>query len=134
MSSPQSDFPKTKGGIGMIVIIPSEEDKITICESFGRTPFFLVYNTENQKFDFIHNPAATEQSGAGIKAAQFVVDQRAAILITKRCGENSGEVLKEAGIIIYKAEKQILKDLIEDFNEEKLEPLLRFSKGFGVGV
>ena len=49
------------------------------------------------------NPAAQAQGGAGIQAAQFVVDRRADAVITVRCGQNSAEVLQAADIAVYQA-------------------------------
>ena len=48
-----------------------------ICESFGRAPYYLIYDTEKDEATFIDNSAATSTGGAGIKAAQVIVDSGA---------------------------------------------------------
>ncbi len=48
----------------------------SICVSFGRSPYFLIYETESKESLFIENSAAESQGGAGIKAAQIIVDHQ----------------------------------------------------------
>ena len=47
-----------------------------IASSFGRTPYFLIYDTETKASTVLDNSAAASQGGAGIKAAQSVVDSK----------------------------------------------------------
>ena len=49
----------------------------------------------------MENPAAEAQGGAGIQAAQFLVDQGADVLITVRCGQNAADIFGTAGMKIY---------------------------------
>lgn len=62
----------------MIIAIPIDDNRENICVSFGRAPYFLIHNTESGKNDIVDNPAAATEGGAGLKAAQFVVDSGAA--------------------------------------------------------
>ena len=114
----------------MKVMIPLEEEKKEICIAFGRAPFFLVHDTETNQSDILDNPAAQAQGGAGIQAAQFVVDHGADTLITVRCGENAGEVFQKAGIKIYKAQGVSVKENLDAHAANKLEPLTHFHAGF----
>ena len=63
----------------MKIAMPVDEKTMesSVCLSFGRTPYFLIYDTETNKSIFLDNSAATSQGGAGIKAAQTVVDSEA---------------------------------------------------------
>ena len=70
------------------------------------------------------------EGGAGIKAAQFVVDHHANALITVRGGENAAEVLLAAEIQIYKAQGSVAKENLAAFMEGKLEKLEGFHAGF----
>ena len=67
---------------------------------------------------------------AGIKAAQFVVDHTANVLITVRGGENAAEVLLAADIQIYKAQGRTARENLAAFTEGKLEKLESFHAGF----
>ena len=81
----------------------------SICVSFGRTPYYLIYDTNTKKSEFIDNSVATSPGGAGIKAAQILVDKKADIVITPRCGENAANVLKSADIKIFKSNGSSIK-------------------------
>ena len=113
----------------MIVAIPVNEDK-TLCISFGRSPMFMIVNTETNTKEFYDNPATNAQGGAGIAAAQFIVEKQVEVLLTPRCGENASQVFEAAKIKIYKTtsldpEVELLK-----WKEDKLEQLTKFHPGF----
>lgn len=95
----------------------------SVCISFGRTPYFLIYDTETKESDFLDNSAAASQGGAGIKAAQTVVDKQVSALLTPRCGENAAEVFNAANVKIYKTMNDSIKDNIAAFEDGKLSLL-----------
>ncbi|MFZ5974523.1 MAG: NifB/NifX family molybdenum-iron cluster-binding protein [Bacillota bacterium] len=116
----------------MKIAIPvnDNDSKTSVCQSFGRTPFFLIYDTESQKSTFVDNSAANSPGGAGIKAAQVIADSGAGALITPRCGENAADVLRAAGIKIYKTVNASVKDNISAFNDGALPLLQDIHAGF----
>lgn len=115
----------------MKIGIPVDENKneTSVCISFGRTPYFLIYDTEEKTNIFIDNAAAASQGGAGIKAAQVLVDSKVDAVLTPRCGENAANVLKAANIKIYKTTDTSLEKTLEDFQAGKLELLLEIHSG-----
>ena len=50
----------------MKIAIPADDKNIdsTVCQSFGRTPYFLTYDTGTETVEFIDNSAASSQSAA----------------------------------------------------------------------
>lgn len=114
----------------MIIALPVDENKNDICVSFGRTPYFMFFNTDTDVCEVKENSASQAEGGAGLKAAQFVVDNSTEVLITPRCGENAGEILKEAEIKIYKSEGNNAVGNIDMFKENKLLELTKFHSGF----
>ena len=119
----------------MKIAIPVDNASMdtTICISFGRTPYFLIYDTESEDAKFISNSAAVSQGGAGIKAAQTIVDSKAEALITPRCGENAAEVIHAADIKIYQAKGSMLKHNLQAFEVGELELLNEIHPGFHGG-
>lgn len=101
-----------------------------IAESFGRTPYFLIYDTEAKTSAFFDNTAIASQGGAGIKAAQAVVDSGAAAVVVPQCGENAANVLKEAGLKIYKTINNSIQDNIDALIAGKLSLLENIHAGF----
>ncbi|MGD9566918.1 MAG: NifB/NifX family molybdenum-iron cluster-binding protein [Sedimentibacter sp.] len=116
----------------MKLMIPLDENstKSNVCISFGRSPYFLIFDTDSNESKYIKNTAAESQGGAGIKAAQIIVDNKAEILITPRCGKNAAEVLNAANIQIYKSINESIKDNIDNFTMGKLSILDEVHEGF----
>lgn len=116
----------------MKIAVPVDENTAgaAVCASFGRAPYFLIYDTEDRQTRFIENTAAGAQGGAGIRAAQIVADSGAQALVTVRCGENAAQVLKAAGVKIFRASSAGAADSLRDFEEGKPEPLEKFHAGF----
>jgi len=116
----------------MKIAIPVDEKTLdsNVCVSFGRTPYFLIYDVETKGSIFIDNGAAASTGGAGIKAAQIIVDNKANALLTPRLGENAADVLKPAEIKIYKTTTGSAKDNIDAFIAGKLSLLDEIHAGF----
>lgn len=116
----------------MKIVIPVDENNFntTICMSFGRTPYFLIYDTEAKDGEFIDNAGAKSQGGAGIKAAQTVADSKADVLLTPRCGQNAADILLAADIKIYKTINDNLKENLDAFEKGELPLLTEIHEGF----
>lgn len=116
----------------MKILMPVSEGSFEgkIYQSFGRAPYFLIYDTKTKENNFIENHAANSQGGAGIKAAQTVVDQGVEALIVPQCGQNAANVIRAANIKMYKMNSNSIMDNINDFNAEKLNILNETHPGF----
>lgn len=83
---------------------------------FGRCPTFTVLETSGKpaKASVITNPGAAAGGGAGIAAAQAVVEAGANAVITGSCGPNALQVLLASGIEVYSGSGKVgaaVKDL-----------------------
>ena len=116
----------------MIIAIPVDEknENSNVCVSYGRTPFYMFYNTETKTLEFIDNEAANASGGAGIKASQMLVDKDVNVVLTIRCGQNAADVLNAANVEIYKTQAETARANIEAFKKGELEPLTDFHPGF----
>lgn len=119
----------------MKIAIPVDVKDIEskVCESFGRAPYFLIYDTETKEGTTIDNGAAESTGGAGIKAAQIILDQGIEALLTPRLGTNAADVLKSAKVAIYKTMPGSVKDNIDAFVAGKLPLLDEIHGGFHGG-
>jgi predicted Fe-Mo cluster-binding NifX family protein len=119
----------------MKLAVPSEGKLLNdpVSRSFGRTSYFLVADTETGDFNVIDNAAAAAQGGAGIKAAQAIADSGAEAVATFHCGENAAEVLKDAGIQIFKAIPGSAADQIEACKNGALRELTEIHAGYHGG-
>lgn len=116
----------------MKIAIPVNDKSMNagVCQSFGRTPYFLIYDTDSKEEVFIENKAAADQGGVGIKAAQIMVDNKASALLTPRCGEKAAAVCKAGGIKLYKTIGDSIEENIKNFIDGKLGLLGEIHPGF----
>ena len=115
----------------MKIAIPMNEKALnsSVSAHFGRAPYYLIYNTETKESVFIDNSASASRGGAGIKAAQVILDQQANVLITPRLGDNAAEVLEAAKIEIYKSIEGSAEDNINALLDKKLARLSEIHPG-----
>ncbi|MFA7502928.1 MAG: NifB/NifX family molybdenum-iron cluster-binding protein [Anaerovoracaceae bacterium] len=115
----------------MIVALPMDEKSLAaiVANNFGRATYYLFYDMENDTVSFINNTAAMSRGGAGIKAAQIIVDNKADVLLTPRCGENAADVLLESKIEIYRSIEGTAQTNIDAFKAGKLQPLSEIHPG-----
>ena len=117
----------------MKIAIPIDDKSMetSVCSSFGRTPYFLIYDTESKESVYLDNSAAAaSQGGAGIKTAQTIVDNKVNALLTPRCGENAAEVLKAANVKLYKTVDASVVNNIKAFNDGQISLLADIHPGF----
>jgi predicted Fe-Mo cluster-binding NifX family protein len=116
----------------MKIAVPVDEKdlNLNVCVSFGRAPYFLIYDADTKESTFIDNLAASSSGGAGIKAAQTIVDNKADVLLTPRCGENAANVLIAADIVLFRTIAASVKDNIDSFIAGKLPMLDEIHEGF----
>jgi len=125
----------SNGGKEMKIAIPVDDKSMasTVCVSFGRAPYFLIYDVESKTSEFLENTAAASAGGAGVRAAQFLVDKNVVAVLTPRCGENAASVLQAAGIKLYKTDSVSIEGSIDSFVKEKLPELLEIHAGLHHG-
>jgi predicted Fe-Mo cluster-binding NifX family protein len=69
--------------------------------TFGRCAHFLVIDTETDDLSDVPNPAANASGGAGVQAAQLMIDRGVEAVLTGRVGPKAMDVLRPAHIRIY---------------------------------
>ena len=114
----------------MRIALPIEENETEICPSFGRTPMFMICDTETQQTTILDNSGIQAQGGAGIKAAQVMVDEKVDVLLAPRCGENAAKVLSASGIKLYQTEGVNAISNIQSFIAGELSELTDIHPGF----
>ncbi len=79
---------------------------------FGRCAYFIIVDSETEEFTAIDNANAAAGSGAGIQAAQSIVDHDVEFLLTGNCGPNAFKVCNAAGIKVITGVDGTVKDAI----------------------
>lgn len=97
---------------------------------FGRGACFLIVDPHTLEWQAIQNPAIQAPGGAGVQAAQFVVDHQCDAVISGDFGPNAYNALNAAGIPMYLfGPSRTVKEVIERFNSGQLEPISAPSPG-----
>ncbi len=117
----------------MIVLVPVNEDRQSVCPSFGRAPYFYIADSCGENPTIAENPAANSESGAGVRAAQAAIDLHAEVVVTPRLGENAANVLKAAGIGLFRPESDDARTNVGAMLAGTLEPLTAIHPGFHAG-
>jgi len=116
----------------MKIAIPVTNNDLTsdINSTLGRSPFYLIYDTEIKTSRYVINTAANAQGGAGIKAAQLLLDQDINVLITPRSGTNALEVLHAAKVQIFESVSTNVTENIHLYLEGKLVKIMEGHAGY----
>ncbi|MGD9030616.1 MAG: NifB/NifX family molybdenum-iron cluster-binding protein [Anaerolineae bacterium] len=87
---------------------------------FGRCPAYVFVDTVSMQVEAMENPAMGAAGGAGIQAAQFVVEQGAEAVVTGNVGPNAFNVFRSAGVPVYIGQGETVRDVVEAFKSDKL--------------
>lgn len=109
----------------MKIVVSSQGENLDAAASpvFGRCPTFIFADTETMAFEALPNPAMSQGGGAGIQAAQFVVNQGAQAVLTGNLGPNAFDVLQAANVPGYHVPEGTVRQAVEAFNAGKLQPM-----------
>lgn len=87
---------------------------------FGRSPAYIFVDTETMQYEAVSNPASGAAGGAGIQAAQFIVERNVKAVITGNVGPNAYGVLSSADIPTYLSKAGTVKQAVEAFKKGEL--------------
>jgi len=89
-------------------------------QRFGRCRYFLIVDPESMDYKAVSNESSMASGGAGIKAAETVVNNGAEILITGNIGPNAHRTLSAGGVKIYTGARGTIKDAIKKYKNNEL--------------
>lgn len=90
----------------MLIAVSVKEPNLCadISDSFGRSEYFLLFDSEIDSYRLIQNPYSSELGGAGIQSARFLIEQKVETVITNFMGFNTWRFFNSLNIKIYKCE------------------------------
>ncbi|MEO0085644.1 MAG: NifB/NifX family molybdenum-iron cluster-binding protein [candidate division WOR-3 bacterium] len=110
-----------KTGMKLAVTADAEGLEARIDGRFGRCPAFVIIDPETMEHRTVKNTAAGADSGAGIDAAQAVVNLGVTAVVTGHCGPKAYSVLSRAGIVVYTGASGTVRDAVEAFKAGRLQ-------------
>ena len=87
--------------VSIVVTAISADLDAATSPAFGRCPTYVFVDPETMAFEAVENPAAGAPGGAGVQAAQFVVERGAQAVVTGNAGPNALNVLRSANVSVY---------------------------------
>jgi len=82
---------------------------------FGRCQYFIFVDPETMDFEVSENEGLMASGGAGVQAAQLIVQKGAKALITGNLGPNAAQALSASGIKVYLVPKGTVKEVAEAY-------------------
>lgn len=84
----------------MILFISAKQSSLEspIDERFGRAPWLVKLDTATNQWEAYSNPGANQSSGAGVAAAQFVIDLKGDAIISGDYGPHAASAFRIAKI------------------------------------
>ncbi len=107
----------------MRVAVSAEREGLDaeVSSVLGRCPYFVFVDTETMHAEPIANAAANAPGGAGVQAAQAIVQRGADAVISGNVGPNAVQVLNAAGIRLYSAQGTV-RDAVLALRDGHLTP------------
>jgi predicted Fe-Mo cluster-binding NifX family protein len=87
---------------------------------FGRCQWYVLVETETLQYETLANPALSASGGAGIQAAQYLIEQGAQAILSGNVGPNAFQVLEAAGIPVYVSTDGTVRQAVESFQAGQL--------------
>ena len=107
-------------------------------QRFGRCRYFLIVDSDTMDSEVIPNAAAGAMGGAGIQAAQSIVNKGIKAVITGNIGPNAFQTLSSAGIEIAAGASGTVREAVEKYNRGEFRntksPTVRSHSGMGQGM
>jgi predicted Fe-Mo cluster-binding NifX family protein len=88
---------------------------------FGRSDYFILFETETGEWEALKNPAASARGGAGPQAVQLIANKGAKVVISGRYGPSAYTALETAGIEAYIASEGTVKEVLDKFQAGQLK-------------
>lgn len=104
-----------------VCVSSTGKDKSSLMDGrFGRCRCFAIYDTDNKEYKFVENDGINSAHGAGIAAAQRVIDEKAEVVLTGKMGPNAMELIKASNIKILEVDGGTVENAVKSFLEQKL--------------
>ena len=118
----------------MKICVSATSDNLdaNIDSRFGRCPYFLIVDADTMEFEAILNDSLNAAHGAGIQAAQTVVNKGVDVVIS---GPNAFNVLSATGIKVVTGASGSVRDAVTEYKNGKLQEVNNPTVGghFGIG-
>jgi predicted Fe-Mo cluster-binding NifX family protein len=102
---------------------------------FGRCHHFVIVDSDAMTFEAVPNEAAQNAGGAGIQAAQAVVNRKVDVVLTGNIGPKAFHALSAADVKIVTGASGTVREAVEEYIKGELPAIGHptVNDHFGVG-
>ena len=90
---------------------------------FGRCLTYVFVDTDTMQCESVENPAIGAAGGAGIQAAQFILEQGAQAVVTGNVGPNAFGVFQASGVEVYLFGGGTVREAVEAYKAGQRHPV-----------
>lgn len=109
-----------------IAVCAQEKNQSTLVDvRFGRAGCFAIFDDQTKEWSFVDNDQNLQAAqGAGIQAAQFVIDADAEVLLAQNVGPKAMTALGANSIKVFAVKDGMtIAQAVKDFSENKLKDM-----------
>jgi len=127
-----------KKGMKICVTATAGDLNAQVDPRFGRSQYFVFVDSDTMAFEAMLNEAIATPGGAGIQAAQTVLNKGGNVVISGNIGPNAFQVLSTAGVKIATGAYGTVKEAVEMYKTGRLSEAeistVATHAGMGAGV
>lgn len=90
---------------------------------FGRCSYFVIVDEDSMEFESMPNESSSASGGAGIQAAQQVINEGADVLITGSVGPNAFPILASENVAVYTFGTGSVSEAVKAYRSGSLESI-----------
>jgi predicted Fe-Mo cluster-binding NifX family protein len=95
----------------------------TVDPRFGRAPYFIVVTSETMLWEVVENKQSLDlPQGAGIQAAQNLLNRSPEVLLTGNCGPKAFRVLQAGGVKVCVGVKGTAREAVQKYLDGQYTP------------
>lgn len=87
----------------------------------GRCEYFQIHDTENKAIKILNNKGIEASGGAGIAAANQLIDEGVDVIITGSLGPNAFDIIEKSDIKAYKCEAKTVTEALKKYSNNGLK-------------
>jgi predicted Fe-Mo cluster-binding NifX family protein len=107
-----------------IAISASGKNKEDLLDNrFGRCEYFQIIDLKSNEIKVVNNKGLETNGGAGIAAANQILDEDVEVVITGSLGPNAFEIIDRAKIKAYKCAPIAINEVLEKYKNNELEEI-----------
>ena len=90
---------------------------------FGRCHYFILFDTETNKFEAIENTGAQGMGGVGVQSGQIMTNKGVEAVLTGSCGPNAFQTLQAAGIKVITGVNGTIQQAVDKFKSDEFKAI-----------